>query len=138
MDYFDWHIPYFLQFSLQIIIIFHLIFHPLFNSAIKGECKVNGFALILSIITISGLLASMKWSVYIVKSHIFQESFSTTFSGSFLFHFYLHQNQFFWILPNVSFCPLSHASFYTLFVPKLGIHTLCVSLSHLLCHTINT
>ena len=36
-----------------------------------------------SIITISGLLASMTWSVCIVKFHnIFQESFSTIFSGS--------------------------------------------------------
>ena len=39
-------IPYFLQFSFQIVITFHLIFLPLFNSAIKGTCKVSNFALI--------------------------------------------------------------------------------------------
>ena len=50
--------------------------------------------------------------------------------------FHLHQNQSFYILPNVSFCPHCHASFCTPFVPTQGIHAVCDSPSHPFYHTI--
>ena len=43
--------------------------------------------------------------------------------------FHLHQNQIFNILPNVSFSPPSHASFYTLFVSTQGVHMLSLTVS---------
>ena len=48
--YYHWYIQYFLQFSFQIVITFYLNFLPLFNSAIKGACKFDNFALIFGFI----------------------------------------------------------------------------------------
>ena len=96
--YYYWnyyHIPYFLLFSFQIVIItFYLIFLSLslFNSAIKGISYL--------ILVLFGL-AIITWSVCIVSSHIlFKESFPTTSSGSCLYYFsfiskpiFLHTSQ---------------------------------------------
>ena len=97
--------PIFFQFSFQIILTLHLF--PLFNSAIEGTCKVDNFAHFWYYLLLPyQVLPQFTWSVCILKSHnIFQESFSTTFSGSCLYHFsftskpiFLHTSQCIFLL----------------------------------------
>ena len=79
-------------------ITFTGISHILFNSLFR-LLKPLTLSFSLSSILLSYCLNEMTWSVSIVKSHIFRESFSTTFSGSCLYCFQFTANQFFCIFP---------------------------------------
>ena len=104
-----------------------------FHSAIKRACKVNNFALIFGLIYYYHIRCScLNDMISLYCIHPIKSS-----KNHYPLFFYLHQNQFFFILPNVSFCPTSHASFYTFFVATCAIHRL-VPLSHPLNHTICT
>ena len=85
-----------------------------------------------SIITISGLLASMTWSVCIVKSHnIFQESFCTVFSGLCLHHISFISKPIFLHIFQCAFLPTQPCLLlYSLSADMGHPHTICLNFSY--------
>ena len=94
--------------KIEVLIILFTFFQ--FYSVVSWDSKVNNFAIFFLLIIIrSGLLAEIRWSVYMSKSHRnLCESFSRTVAGLCIYHLifcsylnFLHISQ--WItLPTLS------------------------------------
>ena len=133
-------VPQFLQFSCKVEVLISLFTFFQFYSAVRRDSKVDNFAdfLFLLIIIRSGLLAEVRWSVCISKSHrSLCVSFSRTDAWLCIYHLlvwsnlnFLHTSQ--WItLPTqsclalLSFCVnLLHSFIMWLMVSSLSPHSL--------------
>ena len=132
----------FFQFSGKVEVLILLFTFFQFYSVVSRDCKVNNFAnslfLLLLVIIRSGILAEIRWSVCMSKSHrSLCVSFSRTGAGFCIYHLFVWSNLNFlhisqWItLPNQlclvlhSFCTnLLHSLIMWLMVSSLSPHGL--------------
>ena len=98
----DWyychlHVPYTFQITTKVEVLILLFTFFQFYSVVSQDSKVHNFAISLSffllIIIRSGLLAELRWSVSMSKSHrSLCVSFSRTDAGLCLYHLFVWSN----------------------------------------------
>ena len=105
----------FFQFSSKVEVLISLFTFFQFYSVVRRDSKVNNFAdflfffFFLSIIIRSGLLAEIRWSVCISKSHrSLWVSFSRTGAGLCIYDLLVWSSLNFLHIPSGSPCPPSH------------------------------
>ena len=87
------NVPQFFQFpsEVRVLILLFTFFHS--YSVVSRDNKLHNFAQFLLIIIRSGLLAEIRWSVCMSKSHrSLCVSFSTTDAGLCIYHLFIWSN----------------------------------------------
>ena len=110
------HMLWFFQFPRKVEVIIFLFTFFQFYSVVSRYSKVHNFAnshflllllLLLLFIIRSGLLAEIRWSVYMSKSHrSLCVSFSRTDAGLWIYYLFVLSNLNFWHIPQwITFPP---------------------------------
>ena len=104
------HVPQFFQFPSKVEVLILLFTFFQFYSVVSRESKVDYFAsslFLLLIIIKSGLLAGIRWSVCILKSHrSLCESFSRTGAGLCIYHLLVFVNMLLLLLLLLALCEI--------------------------------
>ena len=125
------HVLQFFQFPSKVLVLILLFPFFQFNSGVSRDSKVYDsasflFFLLLLIITKSGLLAEIRWSVWIsISKRSLWVSFFRTDAGLCKYHLLEWSNFSFSTIPNGPFCPTSCVSSNNLSVLLCCICVLC-------------
>ena len=114
------HVPqFFFQFPSKVEVLIPLFAFFQLSSVVRRDSKVYkpASSLFLLIVVRSDRLAKIRWSVCMSKSQrTLCVSFSRTYAGLCIYHFFVWPNFSFCTIPSGSPCPPSRAKSYTLSV----------------------